>query len=135
MRIGLGFPNRTSDVILGVMDRVGSALVRLRDEARRRRQAREARAEEVRRRVLEALRRELPPGGEAWLIGSLAWGGFGERSDVDLVLRHVDAAHARVIERSVAAAADAEVELLQLEDLPVNFRARVLAEGIAARGP
>jgi len=26
----------------------------------------------------------------AWLIGTLAWGGFGERSDVDLVLEGLD---------------------------------------------
>jgi predicted nucleotidyltransferase len=80
--------------------------------------------------VLEVLRGQLPPGAGAWLISSLAWGGFGERSDVDLVLRGVGPAEALALEAALAAVAEAPVDLLSLEALPPSFQARVLAEGI-----
>ena len=76
----------------------------------------------------------LPPGATAWLIGSLAWGGFGERSDVDLVVDGVDRAELVGIERAVAKAAGVEVDLLELGTLPSQFRARVLAEGCEIHG-
>lgn len=76
----------------------------------------------------------LPAGARAWLIGSLAWGGFGERSDVDLIvagLKEVDAA--RIVE-AVSRVAGVDVDLLQLEELPETFRERVESEGIQIRG-
>jgi predicted nucleotidyltransferase len=76
----------------------------------------------------------LPVGARAWLVGSLAWGGFGPRSDVDLVLDGVSAAVATDIELAVARAANAPVDLLDLGDLPGDFRERVLAEGVALHG-
>ena len=47
------------------------------------RRAAESRAADVRDRVVALVRAQLPAGGRAWLIGSLACGGFGVRSDVD----------------------------------------------------
>ena len=41
---------------------------------------------------------QLPAGTRAWLVGSLAWGGFGERSEVDLVLDGVSGPLATAIE-------------------------------------
>lgn len=98
------------------------------------REARERHTAELRARVLEIVRAELPPGARAWLIGSLAWGGFGERSDVDLVVSGIGADRLLTIEREVGRAAAAEVELLDLDILPATFRERVLAEGIAIHG-
>jgi len=85
--------------------------------------------------VTEEVRARLAPGGRAWLIGSLAWGGFGVRSDVDLVLNGVPAEVAVELERAVARAAKAPVDLLILETLPAAFRARVEREGLTLHGP
>lgn len=101
-------------------------------EARARREAHEA---ATRAQVLALLRATLPPEASAWLIGSLAWGGFGERSDVDVVVRGLEPAQAVRLERELARAAQAPVDLLDLDSLPADFRARVLEEGVPARGP
>lgn len=84
--------------------------------------------------MLQVLARQLPPGGEAWLIGSLAWGGFGERSDVDVVVRGLSSDSVSELERSLSEATGVEVDLLDLSSLTEPFRARVLAEGILVRG-
>jgi predicted nucleotidyltransferase len=97
-------------------------------QAEERRIAREA---EVRARVVTLVRSMLPESCRGWLIGSLAWGGFGPRSDVDLVLEGVAGEAALRIECSVAEAADSEVDLIDFELLPASLRERVLREGIA----
>jgi predicted nucleotidyltransferase len=66
---------------------------------------------------------------EAWLVGSAAWGGFGVRSDVDVVVRGLEPTACIDVADGLCAAAGVEVDLLRLEDLPERFRARVLAEG------
>jgi predicted nucleotidyltransferase len=93
-----------------------------------------ARADAVRAEVVAIVRDRLPVGGRAWLIGSLAWGEFGVRSDVDLVFEGVDAQRLLEIEVAVARAADAAVDVLELGDLPASFRARVEREGRAIHG-
>jgi predicted nucleotidyltransferase len=65
----------------------------------------------------------------AWLIGSLAWGGFGERSDVDVVARGMDPARVGAVWADLVDTLDARVDLLCFEDLPEAFRLRVLSEG------
>jgi predicted nucleotidyltransferase len=85
-------------------------------------------------RARTVLRGPLPPGGRAWLIGSLAWGGFGAHSDVDLVLADVDGPRATAIEIAVCKAVGVEVDLLILKDLPQSFRERVEREGMAIHG-
>ena len=65
----------------------------------------------------------------AWLIGSLAWGGFGERSDVDVVARGVDPARVGAVWADLVDTLDVPVDLLRFEDLPEAFRQRVLTEG------
>jgi len=100
----------------------------------RRRLARErdrARATDLRERLRGAaahLRREGRLDA-AWLVGSLRWGGFGERSDVDVVARGVDAARVGAVWVDLVDALDARVDLLRFEDLSEGFRRRVLAEG------
>jgi predicted nucleotidyltransferase len=106
----------------------------LRERAQQARAERERRAAQIRADVEAQLRASLPAGGRAWLIGSLAWGEFGERSDVDLVLKDVDAAEASRIEEAVARAAGAPVDLINLDDLPASFRQRVERDGIAIDG-
>lgn len=92
------------------------------------------RAATVRGLVMSVVRQHLPTGGSAWLIGSLAWGGFGERSDIDLVTAGVDARQATTIEIALCKAAGVEVDVLMLQDLPQAFRDRVAREGIAIHG-
>lgn len=94
----------------------------------------ESHARAARERALAVVKTLLPDGARAWLIGSLAWGGFGERSDVDLVLEGVDGRTSTAIEIAVCRAVRAEVDLLTFESLPVSFRAKVEREGIAIHG-
>ena len=88
----------------------------------------------MRDRAVAVVRGLLPAGGRAWLIGSLAWGGFGARSDVDLVLAGVDGQIATSIEVTLSTALGIEVDQLTFESLPPSFRARVEREGLAIHG-
>lgn len=107
---------------------------RLDVRAREARARREAVERETRDRVLMTLREELPGGATAWLIGSLAWGGFGERSDVDVVVAGVSSEQATRLERALLRSAGVPVDLLQLEALPERFRERVTADGVRVDG-
>lgn len=98
------------------------------------RQAREAQALLVRERLFALLRCELPHGVRAWLIGSLAFGGFGAHSDVDLVIAGADAALALRLELLLTAALAVPVEVLRFEELPASFRERVEREGVPCHG-
>jgi predicted nucleotidyltransferase len=66
----------------------------------------------------------------AWVIGSVAWGGFGAHSDIDVV---VDAAPGDAlvqrIEEAIGARTKRNVDVLFLRALPEAFRRCVLAEG------
>lgn len=89
----------------------------------------------MRDRVVQCLRQQLAPGMMGWLIGSLAWGGFGERSDVDLVLAGADSTFATNLEMVLTRELEVPVEVLRAEGLPVSFRERVERDGIACHGP
>lgn len=65
----------------------------------------------------------------AWLVGSAAWGGFGERSDIDVVVRDLDERAATGAADALTEAAGVCVDLLRIEELPAGFRQRVLREG------
>src|SRR5690606_19196516 len=106
----------------------------LRERERREELQRERHAQRTRAAVEEAVRAHLPAQGRAWLIGSLAWGGFGERSDVDLVLSGVSSAQATEIEDAVVRAGGVAADLLELEDLPASVRELVEREGCAVHG-
>ncbi|MGH7438341.1 MAG: nucleotidyltransferase family protein [Polyangiaceae bacterium] len=106
--------------------RARSAAIHARDRSR---------ADRLRARVREVVR-DLRARGEidgAWLIGSLAWGGFGVRSDVDIVVSGAPASEAGRIwtycVEELGSDAGDQVDLLRLEELPEAFRARVLARG------
>jgi predicted nucleotidyltransferase len=66
----------------------------------------------------------------AWLIGSLAWGRFGVRSDVDVVLEGLAVARIGAVAERLAGHVHADVDILRIEEIPATFRQRVLAEGI-----
>lgn len=102
-----------------------------RERAQRARQAREQHAARLRVEVATQVRELLPASGRAWLIGSLAWGGFGERSDIDLVLAGVTGADATRIEDAVARAAQVPVDVLDFDALPRAFQERVVREGLS----
>lgn len=101
----------------------------------REREADARRAEEVRAATLELVGSGLArmPGTRAWLIGSIAWGGFGLRSDVDVVVEGLTSEEATELELALLARLELPVDLLRLEELPEGFRARVLADGVACR--
>lgn len=65
----------------------------------------------------------------AWLIGSTVWGGYGERSDVDVVVRGLDVSQRVAAEDLFGAACRASVDLLRFEELDAAFQARVEREG------
>jgi predicted nucleotidyltransferase len=87
---------------------------------------------ELRRLLAEDLARAHAEGrlGRAWLIGSLAWGSFGERSDVDVVVEGLDREHEGALREELEERLGVSVDLMRLETLPARFRERVLAEGI-----
>jgi predicted nucleotidyltransferase len=101
--------------------------------AEARRQA-EIRASATREQTLAVVRALLPQEARAWLIGSLAWGGFGVRSDIDLVLSGVDGPRASEIETVLCEATGVAVDLLTFESLPWSFRERIEREGMALHG-
>ena len=113
---------------------VEQTVATLRARAKVRQAAQEARAQVMRDRVVQSLRQQLAPGVMAWLIGSLAWGGFGERSDVDLVVAGADSAFATSLEMALTRDLGVPVEVLRAEDLPASFRERVERDGIACHG-
>lgn len=94
-----------------------------------------AEAEERRAKAVDAARavcRELVGDGaivEAWLIGSAAWGAFGERSDLDVVVRGLRSEDAVALADRLAERAGIEVDLLRWEELDESFRTRILAAG------
>jgi predicted nucleotidyltransferase len=109
-------------------------VVTLLQRSARAREAALKHAGEVREQVVALVRAQLPAGAHAWLVGSLAWGGFGERSDVDLVLDGVSGPLATAIEIAVAKATGVEVDLLALRELSPSFQSRVKQEGFAIHG-
>jgi predicted nucleotidyltransferase len=109
-------------------------VVTLQQRSARAREAALKRAGEVRAQVVELVRGQLPAGARAWLVGSLAWGGFGERSDVDLVLDGVSGPIATEIEIATTKATGLEVDLLPLRELSRSFQSRVQQEGLAIHG-
>lgn len=97
-----------------------------------RRDADESDRERCRRELalaLPILRRELGF-ARAWLIGSLAWGGFGLRSDIDLVIEGAGTGALSTIAERIGEATRRTVDVLALETLPPSFRKRVLSDGI-----
>jgi predicted nucleotidyltransferase len=65
----------------------------------------------------------------AWIIGSLAWGGFGVRSDVDVVIEGGSPEALVTAAEEIGAATGRSVDALSLEQLSPAFRRRVLLEG------
>jgi predicted nucleotidyltransferase len=71
----------------------------------------------------------------AWLIGSLAWGGFGPRSDVDVVVRGADAGRIAELWGRLTDVLGIPVDVLRLEQLTDGFRRRVLDLGVRLDEP
>ncbi len=69
-------------------------------------------------------------GRRAWLIGSLAWGNFGQRSDVDIVFEGLAPDRIGEVAARLGDRLRVSVDVLRLEDLPRGFQDRVRAEGI-----
>lgn len=92
-------------------------------------------AEDRRARAVDAAHamcRELVAEGaiaEAWLIGSAAWGAFGDRSDLDIVVRGLASGDAVSLADRLADCVQIEVDLLRWEELDDSFRSRILALG------
>jgi hypothetical protein len=100
----------------------------------RRQALEEKRAAEIRDGLIELVRSRLCEGGRAWLIGSLAWGGFGVRSDADLVFDGVPDALVTDIETIGTTVYRIEIDTLSFQELPASFRERVEREGLALHG-
>jgi predicted nucleotidyltransferase len=65
----------------------------------------------------------------AWLVGSLAWGGFGAQSDVDIVVRGARSETRGALWLRLGDRLDHAIDLLRLEELSPTFARRVLDEG------
>lgn len=98
---------------------------------------RQAAEERQRLEVMHTLREAVPliaeelSLGHVWVIGSAAWGGFGLRSDVDLVVEHGERTGARVeLADRVGSLLGRVVEVLPLAQVVDSLRRRTLAEGV-----
>jgi len=102
----------------------------LRRAAKRRVEDERAREECLRavRGVVAPLRASLGF-DRVWIIGSLAWGGFGVRSDVDVVIEGGGPEALLAAAEAIGAATGRGVDVLSLDQLPPAFRSRVLSEG------
>jgi len=98
-----------------------------REQAARERQEQAAR--EARDTVAHVVARLVEPPARVWLIGSLGFGGFGPRSDVDLVLSAVAPERVSALEDALVRELGRTVDLLTLEELPESFQKRVLEQG------
>jgi predicted nucleotidyltransferase len=67
----------------------------------------------------------------AWLVGSLAGGRFGLRSDIDVVLEGADDRALAEVAEAIGEATGRAVDVLAFERLPPGFKARVVAEGLS----
>jgi predicted nucleotidyltransferase len=109
-------------------DELARTLVRRHAERRRRAKSRgEAVREGLRRVVAEEITSGRLHG--AWLVGSLAWGGFDLTSDVDLVVEGLAEADAASFWDRLTSELGATIDLLRLESLPPDFARRVRSEG------
>jgi predicted nucleotidyltransferase len=92
----------------------------------------EVRAEELRRRLEPEVRALLAEGlvRRAWLIGSLAWGGFDATSDVDVVVEGLEERASPAVWGRLGDALGVEVDLLRLESLEAAFAERVRERGV-----
>lgn len=106
----------------------------LRARGSRARQERERRARAAREELDRRLAATLPEGVRAWLVGSLGWGGFGPRSDIDVVTEGLADDAATRLEQALGTIEGARVELLRIEELPPAFRERVEREGVPLDG-
>ncbi|MGM0574403.1 MAG: nucleotidyltransferase family protein [Myxococcota bacterium] len=99
--------------------------------AERELRARDARAEELRRRLPEAAARLRDEYGarRVILFGSLAWGGVHASSDVDLAVEGVPYSRRGEAMYDLGRLFDAVVEVFLLEELPPDFRRRIETEG------
>lgn len=117
---------RPEELALALIER--SRLERARDLDRGHRLVRQLRERIVALRARCAL-------DAAWLIGSLAWGGFARRSDIDVVVRGAAADSVGELWAALTDALGVPVDVLRLESLPEAFRRRVLAEGVRLDEP
>ncbi len=113
---------------------IEQALATLRARAAKAQAGREVVAARTREQLAIAIEDLLPDDADAWLIGSLAWGGFGEHSDIDVVLRGCSAKTACRVEVALTTALRVAVEVLRFEELPAEFRERVEREGVRLHG-
>ncbi len=109
--------------------------VRIFAEAWKRRMAESRAGVEARRRRLEE---RLPRAAEllralgaerVWLVGSLAWGLFDERSDVDLAVRGLPAERDVESLDAVEKLLGARVDLIRVETVDAAFARRIEQEG------
>ncbi len=66
----------------------------------------------------------------AWLIGSLAWGGFGGHSDVDVVVEGLDVEATSRLTVDLVRGLPVMPQVLRLEELPPSFADRVVSDGV-----
>jgi predicted nucleotidyltransferase len=104
-------------------------LVRRHAEERRRA---ESRAQELRAGIRHTIAEAISRGiiRRAWLVGSLAWGGFDRTSDVDLVVEGLCSEKSSTMWDQLSAELGVRVDLLRLESLPPGFTDRVRSEGV-----
>lgn len=86
----------------------------------------------IQRILEETIRAALEAGRirRAWLIGSLAYGHFGERSDVDVVVEGLAPTEVVVLWNEIGEQLGVQMDLMRLEELSSGFHRRVLREGV-----
>lgn len=78
---------------------------------------------------------KVHPAARAWLVGSVARGELGERSDVDVALAGVPPDGAVELSLLLGERLGVAVDVLRLEELPPSERQRFQAEGVPLHVP
>lgn len=96
------------------------------------REAHEARAIQLRRDLGEWARAGKEAGllRHAWVIGTLAWGGWGVGSDVDVVVEGLEPGRDAGLWTELTSRTQCAVDLLEIETLPEGFARRVRDRGL-----
>lgn len=119
---------------------VGQTRAQLAQAWKKRALLREASLNRHRERLIHSVRmlmpqiKEVPGLKRLWLLGSVAWGGFHERSDIDVAVEGVGERDYWSLIGIIERAVDVPVQVIRVEEIDSGFRTRIVNEGLELYG-